>query len=283
VSAPQAQVRRRSKVSRPRQAERLDGANGFASGFLSCAAEIVIMEQGSIPTYRDARVCRRMALLAVGVIALGLFAIPAFPAQQAGDTSSLTYTKVMKGSVPEYTSITVDTNGVGTYDGRELNQSPKLRPLKLSAATTQTLFQMAASLGDFHSIRLESDKNVANLGLKTFIYRHDGQENKVQFNYTRNKRAEDLLSVFEGIADVEQHIGTLEYSSRYDVLGLPSALTQVAIDLDNNALVDPEMMVPILTKIAGDSQYLHIAQVRAKRILLRIQDPGNSRKSRHRF
>ncbi len=242
------------------------------------------MEQGPIPSYRDAKARRRGALLTFCFLVLGIFAIPAFPAQQTGNTPTLTYTKVMKGSMPEYTSITVDTNGVGTYDGRELDQSPKPRAMKLSAGTTQTLFQMAAALGDFHSIRLESGKNVANLGLKTFIYRHDGQENKVQFNYTRNKRAEDLLNLFEGIADVEQHIGTLEYSSRYDVLGLPSALTQVAVDLDNNALVDPQMLVPILTKIAGNSQYLHIAQVRAKHILRRIQDSGDTRKSgRHRF
>ena len=214
-----------------------------------------------------------MFRLTICLLALGIWSAAAFPAQQTGDTASLTYTKVMKGSVPEYTSITVDSNGVGTYDGRQLNESPKPRALKLSPSTTQELFQMAASLGDFHSIKLESDKNVANMGLKTFIYRHDGRESKVQFNYTRNKRAEELLNVFEGIADVEQHIGTLEYSSRYDVLGLPSALTRVQIDLDNKSLVDPQLMVPILKKIAGDSQYLHIAQIRAADILRRIENP----------
>lgn len=122
------------------------------------------------------------------------------------------------------------------------------------------------------------------MGTKTFIYRHDGQENKVQFNYTRNKSAEDLLTMFDGIANVEQHIGALELSSRYDVLGLPSALNEVEIDLDNNALVDPQLMVPILEKIAGDPQYLHIAQVRAEDILRRIQDSKDSHKlDRHRF
>jgi len=242
------------------------------------------MEQGPIPSYRDAGACQRTLRLTVCFLALGIFSIPHLSAQQPDHTATLTYTKVMKGSVPEYTSITVDANGVGTYDGRQLNESPRLRPLKLSTGTAQTLFQMAASLGDFHSIRLESNKKVANLGLKTFIYRHGGQENKVQFNYTRNKRAVELLNVFEGIADVEQHIGALEYSSRYDVLGLPSALRQVEIDLDNNALVDPELMVPILKKVAGDSQYLHIAQVRAADILRRIQDSKDSPKTgRHRF
>jgi hypothetical protein len=221
--------------------------------------------------------CRRLCWLAVCFLAVGFLALRPLSAQQAGSPATLTFTKVMKGSIPEYTSLTVDTNGTGTYDGRQLEESPKPRSLKLSPETTATLFQMAAALGDFHSLHLEANKNVANLGLKTFIYRHNGQENKVQFNYTRNKRAQQLLNVFEGIADVEQHIGTLEYSSRYDVLGLPSALTRVEIDLNNKALVDPQLMVPILKKIAGDSQYLHIAQVRAADILRRIQGSGHSR------
>lgn len=225
-----------------------------------------------------------MFRLAVCLFLPGFFCTAALPAQQPAAPASLTYTKVMKGSVPEYTSITVDSNGVGTYDGRQLSESPKPRPMKLSPSTTRELFEMAASLDDFRAIKLDSNRNVANMGLKTFIYRHDGRESKVQFNYTRNKRAEALLDVFEGIADVEQHIGTLEYSSRYDVLGLPSALTQVEIDLNNKALVDPQLMVPILKKIAGDPQYLHIAQIRAENILRRIQENKVSGKSgRHRF
>lgn len=203
---------------------------------------------------------------------VGFPAVSFLSAQQVNTSTSLTYIKVMKGSVPEYTALTVDSNGNGTYDGRQLDESPKPRHLKLSPETTQTLFRMAAALGDFRSIQLESHQRVASLGLKTFIYRHDSQENKVEFNYTRDKRANQLLDVFEGVTGVEQHIGTLEYSSRYDVLGLPSALTRVEIDLDNKTLVDPQLMVPILKKIAGDSQYLHIAQVRAEDILRRIPD-----------
>lgn len=218
----------------------------------------------------------------VCLLALGVLPSPALPTQRTDGPATLTYTKVMKGSLPEFTSVTVDQNGDGTYDGRQLNEPPKPRALKLSAETTATLFQMAGALDDFHSLKLESKKNVANLGMKTFIYRHNGQENKVQFNYTGNKRAQDLTTVFEGIADVEQHIGTLEYSSRYDVLGLPSVLTRIEIDLDNKELVDPELMVPILKKIAGDSQYLHIAQVRAKDIIRRIQDGYTSNKAGHR-
>jgi hypothetical protein len=223
-----------------------------------------------------------MSCLGASLLMLGFLPAPTLSGQEAASTDTLTYTKVMKGSMPEYTSLIVDSNGDGTYDGRQLNEPPKPRTLRLSPETTATLFQMAAALGDFHSLKLESNKNVANLGLKTFVYRHDGQENTLQFNYTRNKRAQELLSVFEGVADVEQHIGTLEYSSRYDLLGLPSALTRIEIDLDNRELVDPQLMVPILKKIAGDSQYLHIAQVRAADILRRIQDDYSPNKAERR-
>ena len=245
-------------------------------------AVVITMDRGAISTNHREVLWRHILRLGICLLTLGLFSIPSVLAQQAGSTATLTYNKVMKGSIPEYTSLTVDSNGDGTYDGRQLDEPPKPRALKLSPKTTQTLFQMAAGLGDFRSLTLESNKNVANLGLKTFIYRHDGREYKVQFNYTRNKHAQELLSVFEGIADVEQHIGTLEYSSRYDVLGLPSALTRVEIDLNNKELVDPELMVPILKKIAGDSQYLHIAQVRAADILRRIQDGYSSNRIERR-
>ena len=240
------------------------------------------MKQASILALCQASVGRVMLPLSIVLVVLGSFPLMALSAQETGDVATLTYTKVMKGSVPEYQSLTVDTNGDGTYDGRQLNESPKPRRLKLTPETTQVLFQMADELNYFRSLRLESGKNVANMGLKTFTYRRGTEEYKVQFNYTRNKRAEDLLSVFDGIADVEQHIGTLEYSSQYDVLGLPAALTQVEIDLNNKALVDPQLMVPILEKIVGDSQYLHIAQVRAADILRRIQDSEGSPKSDRR-
>ncbi|HUZ47458.1 MAG TPA: hypothetical protein VMW54_12555 [Terriglobia bacterium] len=216
---------------------------------------------------------RILFCLSFAILLWGIPAPSSLWGRQPQPPDKLTYIKVMKGSLPEYQAISVDVNGVGAYDGRKLDETPRPRPLKLSASTTQRLFGLANSLGDFRSIQLESSRKVANLGLKTFIYTHDGRKNKVQFNYTRNRHAQELIDLFEGIGTVEQHIGSLEFSARYDQLGLPGELTQVEIDLNNNALVDPQLMVPILQKIAGDSEYLHIAQIRAVDILHRIQDP----------
>lgn len=193
-------------------------------------------------------------------------------APQASGPARLTYTRVLKGSTPEYLSIAIDSNGVGTYDGRKLDDPPNPRSLKLSATTTHRLFELTEALNDFHDIDLESHRKVANLGLKTLTYEQGGQKYQAQFNYSVRREATDLADLFEKIAAVEQHIAALEYESKYDHLGLPRELLQIQIDLDNKALADPELMVPALDGIVRNPRFLHIAQVRAQNILERLQN-----------
>jgi hypothetical protein len=195
------------------------------------------------------------------------------PAAKAGaDLARLTYTRVLKGSVPEYIGVTVNSDGTGSYDGRQLSDPPSPQPFKLSAATTQRIFALAAELHDFQSVDLESHKKVANLGRKTFTYEKDGQKFSAEFNYTVRREAQDLADLFEKIASVEEHIQTLEFSMKYDHLGLPAELLRIQIDLDNKALAEPELMVPTLEEIARDPRFLHLAQVRAQAILQRVQN-----------
>ncbi len=183
----------------------------------------------------------------------------------------LTFTKVLKGSVPEYMAISVDANGKGTYDARKIDDPPSLRAIQVSTATAQRLFELAKQLHYFRSIDLESHKRVANLGLKTLTYQGEGQTNRAEYNYTQNRTAQELTDMFEKISTVEQHIEALEYSLRFDPLSLPHELLLIQIDLENQALVDPELMVPTLEKIAQNSRFLHLAQSRAQDILHRLQ------------
>jgi hypothetical protein len=194
------------------------------------------------------------------------------PPDQAQSLPKLTYRKVLKGSVPEYTSITVDSSGSGQYEGRKLDDPSDPRPLKLSEATTKKLFELAAQLDNFKLPGIESHKKVANLGLKSFIYQSGQQKNEVEFNYTLNRDAQELSDQFEKIAAVEVHLDGLQYAIKYDHLGLPRELLQIQVDLDNNALVEPELLVPTLDQIARNHRFLHLAQVRAQNILERLQN-----------
>ncbi|HLW79772.1 MAG TPA: hypothetical protein VKU44_09270 [Terriglobia bacterium] len=196
----------------------------------------------------------------------------AFSLSREAATARLTYTRVLKGSTPEYLSIRIDSTGEGVYEGRNLNDPADFRPLKLSPATTRRLFDLTHALDDFRNIDLESHRKVADLGLKTLTYEQGGEKHQAQFNYSVRREAVELAELFEKIAAVEQHIVALEYESKYDHLSLPRELLQIQIDLNNKVLADPQLMVPTLDAIARNPRFLHIAQARAQNLLERLQD-----------
>lgn len=211
----------------------------------------------------------RCRLLAGAVL---LWTASAFCAGQGASLPQLTYTKLMKGSVPSYEKIAVRSDGAGSYASR--SPSGPSRPLSfhLTRGVTEKLFALAAKLHDFEGVQIESHKRVADLGLKTFRYEGEGHVSQVQFNYSLNRPAQDLTDMFESIGAVERHILALEYSMRYDPLGLPKQLDLIQVDLDNKALLDPELLTPTLRRITRNPRYLHLAQARAHDIIQQIQD-----------
>ncbi len=213
----------------------------------------------------------RRGLIGAALICFCLVVVPA-AGWSAESNARLSYTRVLKGSSPEYLSISVDSQGKASYEGRRLDEPPSPYPFQLSAATTQQLFSLAEALNNFQGIDLESHKRVANLGLKTLVYEQGGVRNQAEFNYTQRHEAQLLAGLFEKIASVEQHILTLEHAMKYDRLSLPRELLQIQIDLDKRALADPELLVPSLEKIANDPRFLHLAQARAQTILQRLQN-----------
>ena len=193
-----------------------------------------------------------------------------FP-QAAAVPAKLTYSRTLKGSTPEYLAITVDSKGSGTYEGHKLDEARSPRPIQLSTATTERIFALAGQLNNFQSVDLDSHKKVANLGEKTITYQQGEGVNRVVFNYTENRTARELVNLLEAVAAVEEHISSLEFEMKYDPLGLSQELLQIQIELNSKSLVDPEMLIPTLEKIAHGSRFLHLAQVRAQQIMERIQ------------
>jgi len=204
------------------------------------------------------------------VIVAGGFPASIFP-QAAGVPPKLTYSRTFKGSTPEYLMIIVDSKGLGTFEGRKLDEAQSPPPLQLSAGTTERIFNLAGQLHNFQSVDLESHKKVANLGQKTLTYQQGEGVNQVAFNYTENQMARDLVDIFEAVGAVEEHISALEFGMKYDPLSLPQELLQIQIELNNKSLADPQMLLPTLEKIAHGSRFLHLAQIRAHQIIERIQ------------
>jgi hypothetical protein len=194
-----------------------------------------------------------------------------FPAQTATSVPRLTFTKTLKGSSPEYMAVSLDAGGNGTYDSHKLEDGPNPRPMQVSAGTTAQIFSLAQSLNYFRSLNLDSRQKVANLGLKTLTYQAGNEINKVQYNFTEKRPAQQLAEIFEKISNVEERINDLEYAMKYDHLSLPQTLGQIQKDLNDQNYVEAQLMIPTLEKIATDPRFMHLAQSRAREIVRRIQ------------
>jgi len=216
------------------------------------------------------RRCRVFAPLFGLVLAAGSHPVSIFP-QAAGVPAKLTYSRTFKGSTPEYMAITVDSQGSGTYEGHKLDEAQSPRPIQLSSGTTQRIFTLAGQLHNFQLVNLESRKKVASLGEKTLTFQQGEDVNRVVFNYTENRTAQELVDILEAVGMVEEHIAALEFEMKYDPLGLSQELLQIQIELNNKSLADPALLIPTLEKIAHGSRFLHLAQLRAQQILERVQ------------
>jgi hypothetical protein len=196
---------------------------------------------------------------------------PVFRAQTPPAVPCVTFTKTLKGSTPEYLSLSIDANGKGTYDSHKLGDPAAPRPLLISAETTAQIFSLTQSLDYFRSLNLDSHHKVADMGLKILTYQDTREIKKVQFNYSENHSAQQLADIFEKISNVEERIAQLDYAMKYDHLNLPQVLRQVQDGMDNNYFVEAALMLPTLEKISADPHYLHLAQSRAREIEQRIQ------------
>jgi len=209
--------------------------------------------------------------LATAFLAL-LPGVYALPAQVTPSVPRLTFTKTLKDSSPEYMALSIDANGEGTYDSHKLDDSPSPHPLQISAGTTARIFSLAESLHYFRSVDLESHHRVANMGLKTLTYEAGSDINRVQYNYTENRAAQQLTDTLEKIGNVEEQIRQLEYDMKYDHLSLPQALRQIQIGLNEHNYVEAALMIPTLEKISTNPRFMHLAQSRAQEIMQRIHE-----------
>ncbi|HVB35236.1 MAG TPA: hypothetical protein VNJ52_12815 [Patescibacteria group bacterium] len=181
--------------------------------------------------------------------------------------ATITFRKIFKSSSPEFVEIKVDKRGAGTYDIRQIADSPSPQPFQVSAALTAKIFSLAATLHDFSGVQLNARRLIANLGEKTFRFENNGETHQVSFNYTVNSTANQLLTIFEGLSLEDQYLDQLRRSMRYDPLGLDDVLTRLETDLESNAIAEPQALAPVLEQIVSNQRFLDIARDRARQIL----------------
>jgi hypothetical protein len=206
--------------------------------------------------------------LFVGLLGALVF-VPAIRANPGAAT--ITYRRVFKGSSPEFIEIKITDPGTATFDIRQLDEDPDPTPFEVGSPVRQKILALAGELNNFAVADLDIQKKIANLGEKTFRYERDGEVHEATFNYTLNTSATQLMQIFEGLARQQGDLMLLTRSIKYDRLGVNDALRQFESDMDHRLLPEPERLLPVLDKIAGDSHFVEIARTRARAIAERIR------------
>ena len=189
----------------------------------------------------------------------------------ASNAATVTYRRVFKSSLPEFIEIKVSENGAATYDIRQLDDPPNLQPFEVGSPLRAKIFELAAQLNDFRGLDLDVRRRIANLGQKTFRWERDGEAHEVNFNYTLNATANQLMMVFEGLARQQEHLIKLQQRMKYDRLGVNEALMQFESDLNHKTLPEPQRLLPVLEQIANDPRFVEIARQRARNLAERIR------------
>ncbi len=188
----------------------------------------------------------------------------------------LFYSKYFKGSVPEFTAITVESSGQTTYQEAKDDDNPI--HLQMTEAETRELFDLVEKLDRFQH-PIESGLKVANMGTKTFRFENGGEQHEVQFNYSIDTAAQALLECFERIAETEQDFIALDRAVHYDKLGVNDALLALDISIEHKRAVAVQQFLPLLDRIVKNESYLHIARERAAAIAEAIRKPAPQEKT----
>lgn len=228
---------------------------------------------------------RAASFFIVPALTLCLFG-PAFASPQArhlaktassagtGDTSSLTYRRIFKSSYPEFVEISINEDGSGTFDIRQLDDTASPQPMQIGLPLVHKMFELADSLHDFQGVDLDVHRRIADLGQKTFTYKKGAEVHEVTFNYTLNNPAQQLLAIFEGLQRQELDVSDMERVMRYDHLGIADVITRVQSDVKDKLIPEPDALLPALDQVAADSDLMDMSRQRARAIaeLIRQKD-----------
>ena len=185
----------------------------------------------------------------------------------AAATDTIIFERHFPGAVPERFEVRLAQDGSATYaeaDGEVLE-------LSLGESAVGPLFEQAESLG-FFTEPLASNRRVASTGKKTLRYESGGQvRGEVRFDYSESREARELTSWFVRLAETQQHLRELERTYRFDRLGVNKAVVSLQEAYERERIAVPGLLVPILTKIAGQDRIVHVARARAEGLLERIR------------
>ncbi len=227
----------------------------------------------------------------LGVVLLLLAGIPTARSQSSapsGKVAMISFTFERSGlAVPRF-EITVNEDGVGTYQADEtekhVTQQANMpstamgivkhieRPMMLSMGMTEKIFKAARSLKRFNTTCASKAKNIADTGTKTLTYTGVDGTGSCTYNYSEDKNVILLTGWFQGIAFTMDEGRKLDYLHRYDRLGLDAEMQLLVQAIEEKNALELRNISSTLTSIVRDTDLMQRVRVRASALLGQAAD-----------
>jgi hypothetical protein len=216
---------------------------------------------------------RWMLVSSMVVLALALQAqVPDLhPQQKFTPQPIVSFSLELPGAVPPYYSISVESTGDAAYRSSpipgDMEGDPYTTKFVVSQPARTRIFELAKKLHYFKGDYEYHKGRLANTGAKTLYYTDEKTSNSTTYNYSSNQDIQELTRLFQGISTTLEFGRRLQYYYDHQKLGLDEELKRMDQMAQEGELDELQAVSPILHKIAGDPEVMHIDQEHARRLL----------------
>ena len=210
---------------------------------------------------------------------------PRPPGHVPPSAPTVTFTLTWKQARPHYYAIAIESAGRAAYESQSNDPADAaagdtyLFKFVVSEATRTRIFDLARAADYFQGDFDLKNKRVAFTGAKTLAYADPERHAQTSYNVPTHAAIRQLTEIFQGISNTLECARRLTQTRRYDRLGLDNELKRMESLAKSGMLHEVQAIAPLLLEIASDRNVLHVAQQRARRLLLLAERQGHTASS----
>jgi hypothetical protein len=177
---------------------------------------------------------------------------------------------------PTHYSITVASDGSANYESSDVQKKaedaldPYQLKFKVSEPTLKKIFTLTEAANHFHGDFAFKGK-IAHTGTRTLRYTDQNLDLKQTYEWSQDLSIQQLTSIFEGIATVQESARRLRFLRRFDKLSVDAELKGLESRADAGEAFELHTIAPLLQNITNDVSLLKTARERARKLLERAQ------------
>lgn len=181
-------------------------------------------------------------------------------------------------------TITLHEDGTGHFHAEAGASSPddiaalpsqgQDRPIQITPATAQHIFEIAKTKKFFNMACENGDAHLAFTGKKTLAYEGPDGHGACTYNYSKDPKIQWLTTEMQGIAATLEAGRRLEIEHEHGRLSLDAELEQLETLVQDGQAVELETIAPTLLAIVKDDAVLQRAQKRARHLLAIVEAGG---------